>query len=108
MSLHIVRDRTKAERILYRIVEGDSDLELSDEENAENEVAPVEARESSEEEAGGSSDELTDTDEQESSRSLWARTSMYVVFSSGEPQRSKVQLVISLQFQCLSDCSNER
>lgn len=38
---------------------------MSDEENVKNEVAPVgEERESSEEEAGGSSDELTDTDEQ--------------------------------------------
>lgn len=58
----------------------------SDEENAENEVAPVEERESSEEEAGGSSDELTDTHEQESRHPLWARTSTYVVFSSVEPQ----------------------
>jgi len=91
MSFYIVvGDRTKAERILYRILEGESDLELSDEENAENEVAPVEERGSSEEEAGGSSDELTFRDEQESRRPLWARTSMYVVFSSVEPQRSKV------------------
>ncbi|KAK3518729.1 hypothetical protein QTP70_010081 [Hemibagrus guttatus] len=48
--------RTKAERILYRMVEGDSDLELSDKENAEDEAAPVEEeRESSEVDAGGSS-----------------------------------------------------
>ncbi|KAJ8410212.1 hypothetical protein AAFF_G00201930 [Aldrovandia affinis] len=80
MSFHIVAgDRTEAERLLYQIVEADSDLDLSDEEHAENrvenEVASVEERESSEEEAGGSSDEQTDTDEQESRRPLWARTS---------------------------------
>ncbi|KAK3575072.1 hypothetical protein QTP86_019751, partial [Hemibagrus guttatus] len=70
--------RTKAERILYRMVEGDSDLELSDEENAEDEVAPAEEeRESSEDEAGGSSDELTSTDEQENRRPLWAKTSIF-------------------------------
>ncbi|KAK3509386.1 hypothetical protein QTP70_033167, partial [Hemibagrus guttatus] len=70
--------RTKAERILYRRVEGDSDLELSDEENAEDEVAPAEEeRESSEDEAGGSSDELTGTDEQENRRPLWAKSSIF-------------------------------
>lgn len=63
---------------MYRIVEGDSDLELSDEEKDKNEFAPAEEdRESSEEEAGGSSDELTDTDEQENRRPLWAKTSTY-------------------------------
>ena len=49
---------------MYCIIQGDSDLELSDQENLTNGDAGVE-RESSEEEAGGSSDEPTDTDEQE-------------------------------------------
>ncbi|KAK3518072.1 hypothetical protein QTP70_033296 [Hemibagrus guttatus] len=60
------------------MVEGDSDLELSDEENAEDEVALAEEEiESSEDEAGGSSDELTGTDEQENRRPPWAKTSIF-------------------------------
>ncbi|KAI2665835.1 Chaperone protein DnaK [Labeo rohita] len=36
--LNVINDcRTEAERILYKIVEGDSDLELSDEERDEDE-----------------------------------------------------------------------
>ncbi|KAL6488411.1 hypothetical protein MHYP_G00021520 [Metynnis hypsauchen] len=46
-------DRTEAEKILYKIIEGDSDLDLSDEENAEDEFKPDEEEvESSNEEAG--------------------------------------------------------
>ena len=59
-------------------IQGDSDLELSDEENAKNEVAPAGVgRESSEEEAGASLDDLTDTDERANHHPLCARTSMY-------------------------------
>lgn len=47
--------RNKAESILYKRIEGDSILDLPDEENGGNEVAPAgEERESSEEEAEGS------------------------------------------------------
>ncbi|KAL6462745.1 hypothetical protein MHYP_G00291670 [Metynnis hypsauchen] len=71
-------DRTEAEKILYKIIEGDSDLDLSDEENAEDEFKPDEEEvESSNEEAGSSSDEITDTDQRESRRPLWARTSTF-------------------------------
>ena len=63
---------------MYCIIQGDSDLDLYDEENAKIEVAPAGVeRESSEEEPGGSSHELTDTDEQENHHLLWTKTSMY-------------------------------
>ncbi|KAL6461600.1 hypothetical protein MHYP_G00297440 [Metynnis hypsauchen] len=46
-------DRTEAEKIFYKIIEGDSDLDLSNEENAEDEFKPDEEEvESSNEEAG--------------------------------------------------------
>lgn len=67
--------------ILYKIVEGDSDLELSDEENDEDEFQPVMADEDDEEgEEEGESDTESET-EQEGRRALWARTKLYVLFS---------------------------
>lgn len=38
---HCCRRKSEAERILYQIMEGDSDLELSDEEKDKNENRPV-------------------------------------------------------------------
>lgn len=71
------------------IVEGDSDLELSDDERHEDEFEPgiEEDGEEEEEDAGGSDEQTeteteTDRDEQERHRPLWARSSMYVLFSS--------------------------
>ncbi|KAK0142449.1 hypothetical protein N1851_019627 [Merluccius polli] len=76
-------DRTEAEKILYKIVEGDSDLELSDDEKDEDEFEPGieedgEEEEEEEEDAGGSDEQTdaeTDRDEQETRRPLWARSS---------------------------------
>ena len=78
--------RTEAERILLKIIEGDSDVDLSDEENAEDEFEPVDEEvESSEEEAGGSSDELTVTKQDERCRPMWVRTGTYVLLFPGQP-----------------------
>ncbi|KAK1790087.1 hypothetical protein P4O66_002392 [Electrophorus voltai] len=71
-------DRTEAEEILYRIIEADSDLDLSDEENTEDEFGPADEEvENSEEETGGSSDELTGIGEHDTRRPLGSRTSTW-------------------------------
>ncbi|XP_026111582.1 nucleolar protein 12-like [Carassius auratus] len=73
-------NRTEAERILYKTVEGD--LELSDDERDEDEFQPV--REDSDEEeeddaegSGEGTDADTDRDEQETQRPLWARSNIF-------------------------------
>lgn len=66
------RPNSDAERILQKIVEGEPDLELSDDErNEEEEFEPGEK----EEDDTGGSDEQTDRDEQERRCPLWARSS---------------------------------
>ena len=68
------------------MIEGDSDLELSDEEKDENEYQPVigeDSDEEGEEENTGESDETESETEREteSRRPLWARRNLYVLFS---------------------------
>ncbi|KAI3376615.1 hypothetical protein L3Q82_017049, partial [Scortum barcoo] len=84
-------EKSEAERILYRIIEGDSDLELADEEkDEEDEYQPVIAEDDDEEgevEDAGESDE-TESEaerEQESRRALWARTNIFTPVLPGLP-----------------------
>ncbi|XP_029300998.1 uncharacterized protein LOC115016982 [Cottoperca gobio] len=84
-------DRTEAERILYQIFEGDSDVELSDDERDENFTLLIEELEEEEEEDAGGSDEQTDTDtetdrdEQDRRRPLWAKSSIFTPVLPGLP-----------------------
>ncbi|XP_055082352.1 piggyBac transposable element-derived protein 3-like isoform X2 [Periophthalmus magnuspinnatus] len=85
-------ERSEAERILYRIVEGDSDLELSDEEKDENEeyqpvIGEDDDDDEGEEEDAGESDE-TESEavrEQQSRRALWARSNLFRPVLPGLP-----------------------
>ena len=71
----VIGNRTEAERLLYRIVEAGSDLELSDDERDEA-FEPVIQEDGAEEDVEESDTATgTDRDEQER-RSLWARSSM--------------------------------
>lgn len=71
-----VSSLTKAERILQRIVEGDSDIDLSDDEAPQGVIEAEDEVDSSEEEAWTEEEEDT-VKEGRAHRPLWARTNTY-------------------------------